>query len=99
MLSCRLFIHENLPQLKYHNPHVKFSVSAHREAESRVELLYGRIAPRFLSCDQLSGHVTIHPSSSTSPDDGSSQSIGTTGLRQPSIKDKIEDGVAGTTEQ
>ena len=37
----RLFLYENIPQLRYHNPAVKFSFEAHEEAESKLHFLLG----------------------------------------------------------
>lgn len=38
----RKFLYENLPQLKYHNPSMEFTVKRHRGKDSRIELLSGR---------------------------------------------------------
>lgn len=33
---CRLFLYENIPQLRYHNPSVKFSFEAHQDPDSQL---------------------------------------------------------------
>jgi len=38
-----MFLYENVPQLKYHNPSVEFVVERHNEGDSRIELLTGQL--------------------------------------------------------
>ncbi len=37
----RMFLYENVPQLKYHNSSVPLNVERHSEGDSRIELLSG----------------------------------------------------------
>jgi hypothetical protein len=37
----RLFLYENIPQLRYHNPNVKFSFEAHSEPDSKLIFTLG----------------------------------------------------------
>ena len=41
LLFFRKFLYENLPQLKYHNPSIEFTVNRHSEKDSMMELLSG----------------------------------------------------------
>lgn len=48
-ISCRLFLYENIPQLRYHNPNVKFSFEAHQEPESKISFTLGKSKGHLLS--------------------------------------------------
>lgn len=43
MYLCRLFLYENIPQLRYHNPNVKFSFEAHHDPDSMLHFTLGEL--------------------------------------------------------
>ncbi len=38
-----MFLYENVPQLKYHNPSIVFSVQRHNEENSKIEFVSGML--------------------------------------------------------
>ena len=38
-----MFLYENVPQLKYHNPSIEFSVQRHNEEDSKIEIVSGML--------------------------------------------------------
>ena len=46
----RLFIYENVPQLKYHNSDVKFTVQRHRVTASTIRFKLGEASHHTLPC-------------------------------------------------
>ncbi len=58
LVSChsRLFVFENIPQLKYHNPGVRFSVERHRGEESKISFTLGEDSISCVhSCTRMPG--------------------------------------------
>lgn len=76
----RLFLYENIPQLKYHNPAVRFSFEAHHQDDSKLVFTLGE-SFRVLVCVVLILLLT---------DCGETRVLVTTGLRQKQIRTNVE---------
>ena len=85
LLNChRLFVYENIPQLKYHNPHLKVSIKRNTNANSKITFHSSGKIPYHMHTSTIIQVVYFHTES------GSCGDIVTTGLRQRDIQDKIK---------
>lgn len=76
----RLFLYENIPQLKYHNPAVKFSFEAHHQDDSKLVFTLGKSVCWVCMCA-----VLMVPTGC-----GKTKVLVTTGLRQKQIRTNVE---------
>ena len=81
--TCRLFLYENIPQLRYHNPAIHFHFEAHQETESQLLLSMGE-------CAACTGQHAASQVWHVLADGGRTEPIVTTGLRQKEIRMQIE---------
>ena len=85
----RLFLYENVPQLKYHNPAVEFVVKQQKADESAITFEFGKwsLCPRDQFMHSPHTHMTY---SLCYEDDGGAHKMATTGLRQKAIQETLQ---------